>query len=546
MDEFNDISQRSIYLKNRIENEINKLNQIYDKTINDLQNTYQKKYEQLLKQETELREKLQNEVTKTKESLENFLSEINNQIKMSERINKGIKKIKLEAEPIIKVLSYISKINTTKKDMNKLLTTIMSNISFKYDEKNNNIIYNEYIFNGICPPKLKCVNILEDSVSISWNFDNDKINYKNIDLNFIKYRVDGRKDNEQFKTMYEGNDKSCVIGDLIPDSNYEFKICSIYNVNLIGESKDTIKVKTLKKYLSNSKIIDSHSQSVTCLMILKDGRLASCSSDQSIKIFNKNYNVDINISDINSPVYYILEVEENIIMACLGNGKINVYKIISETKCEKIQIIDVVQGERVKKVIKLIEGNVASIANTRYLKIWNFYNQKYNCIANFTTNNSHALEDIIEVKKDEVVAQINSTDYLSFIDVKNQKEIYQLNVYGIRGNHINELYILNKNILYYGVNQNLLLIDIHSRQIIKKIDNLKFSINCSIIISENFVIAGDTDGKFRKCKINVNNMQVEFDSTFINAHNYSINYIIKGKEGELITASSDRLIKKWE
>ena len=53
MDEFNDISQSSIYLKNRIEYEINQLNQIYDKTINDLQNTYQKKYEQLLKQETE-------------------------------------------------------------------------------------------------------------------------------------------------------------------------------------------------------------------------------------------------------------------------------------------------------------------------------------------------------------------------------------------------------------------------------------------------------------------------------------------------------------
>ena len=78
-------------------------------------NTFQKKHEELLKKENDLKENLQNEVTKTKEKLELFLTDTNNEVLQSERINKGIKKIENEKNTI-KVLSYTSKINQTKKN----------------------------------------------------------------------------------------------------------------------------------------------------------------------------------------------------------------------------------------------------------------------------------------------------------------------------------------------------------------------------------------------------------------------------------------------
>ena len=43
-----------------------------------------------------MKEKLKNEVTKIKEKLEIYLSESKNEIKISERINKGIKKWKMK------------------------------------------------------------------------------------------------------------------------------------------------------------------------------------------------------------------------------------------------------------------------------------------------------------------------------------------------------------------------------------------------------------------------------------------------------------------
>ena len=56
---FNEIYDKIVNLKNRIEKEIDKINKLYDKTIEDLTQSYLKKHEQLLKEENDLKEKLQ-------------------------------------------------------------------------------------------------------------------------------------------------------------------------------------------------------------------------------------------------------------------------------------------------------------------------------------------------------------------------------------------------------------------------------------------------------------------------------------------------------
>jgi len=58
----------------------------------ELTNSFVQKHEKLIKIENNLKEQLQIEITKVKEKLENFWSRTNTQIKMNERINKGLKK----------------------------------------------------------------------------------------------------------------------------------------------------------------------------------------------------------------------------------------------------------------------------------------------------------------------------------------------------------------------------------------------------------------------------------------------------------------------
>lgn len=102
-------------LKESIEKEILKINNLYDKVNNEVTSYYQKQYEILVKEENELKEKLQNEVTKIKEKLEIFLSECINSIKINEKLNKGIEKMLKEKYLIIyKMLGQIRIIKNLK------------------------------------------------------------------------------------------------------------------------------------------------------------------------------------------------------------------------------------------------------------------------------------------------------------------------------------------------------------------------------------------------------------------------------------------------
>ena len=147
IEEFSKIVNLTTELKNKIEKQINDINELYDKTIADLTKSFEGKREKLKEQENDIKEKLQNEVTKVKEKLENFLTDANNQINFSERINKGIKNFK-EEKNIIKNLSYVSNINKNKKKMNILLKEQMRSIKFCYSEEKSNIDFEEFYFNG--------------------------------------------------------------------------------------------------------------------------------------------------------------------------------------------------------------------------------------------------------------------------------------------------------------------------------------------------------------------------------------------------------------
>ena len=225
--EFNELNNKVIDLKNKIENEINKINNLYEKTLNDLTKSFLIKHEKLIKKENELKEKLQNKVTKVKEQLENYLSISNNNIKMFEKIDKGIKKLEKEDINMIKNLSYVSKINKTKKEMKNIFQELMYGLNISYIEENNNIKYEDYCFNGISSPKdIEFKDISNSSVNIYWKIDN--INLHNIDKSQIKFKVEIKKENENFEKIFEGNNTNCSINSLNKNTNYEFRICSFY------------------------------------------------------------------------------------------------------------------------------------------------------------------------------------------------------------------------------------------------------------------------------------------------------------------------------
>ena len=105
----------------------------------------------------------------------------------------------------------------------------MQSIKPSFNEKENVIKFDEYYFNGAPIPKdieYKYNTFMDYyNIELSWKIDD----LKNLDKNKIKYRIQLKKENEEFKQIYEGEKNEFNINNLKNNIKYEIRICSIYN-----------------------------------------------------------------------------------------------------------------------------------------------------------------------------------------------------------------------------------------------------------------------------------------------------------------------------
>ena len=255
--EFNNYLEKISNLKNKVENEILKLDELYEKTNKEMTKSFEEKHLNLTKEENEMREKLQNEVTKVKEKLEINFSNLNTLIRNCEKINKGIKILEKEEKQMIRILSYVSKINKNKKEMKNLFKEKMKNLSIKYDEKEQKIIYNEYYFNGFqnIIKSIEFKDVSFDKINIAWKLED----INELDIKKIKYKVETRKEDidDKFELKYEGKESTCLINNLDINVTYEVRIGIIYD-NIPSNYYEIKKVET--KQL-NSAILNESNKS---------------------------------------------------------------------------------------------------------------------------------------------------------------------------------------------------------------------------------------------------------------------------------------------
>ena len=135
-------------LKGSIEFEMTEIDKMYEKVDKEITKSYSLKKKKLFEEEENLKNILKTEVTKMKEKFEMNLSEINNLLKVNDKLTKGTKLLTKEKDNnMIKKLSYISILTKSKKQIEKLFQEPMKNIKIFFVENENKIKYEEYYFN---------------------------------------------------------------------------------------------------------------------------------------------------------------------------------------------------------------------------------------------------------------------------------------------------------------------------------------------------------------------------------------------------------------
>ena len=134
-DEFNTMFDEVIKLKDKIEKETEKINKKFEETLKAINNYFIIKHEELIKEENGLVEKMQGKVKKVKEKVKIFLFELNEQIKLSNRITENINKLDKEENNYLKYIVYVSKMKESIKNMNKIITKPLNALNFFFKKK---------------------------------------------------------------------------------------------------------------------------------------------------------------------------------------------------------------------------------------------------------------------------------------------------------------------------------------------------------------------------------------------------------------------------
>ena len=322
-DELDKINEKIYKLKDKIEKEINNINILYDKTLEDLTKSFEEKILNLKKTENDIKDKLQNEVTKYKEKLEIYLSDINSQISINEKLNKGIQKFIKEEKNITKLLSYISIINKNKKNINLLLNKTIKSINFSYIPEKFDINYEElFIQNG---PTLK--KIEKGICEVNYGHCQGRILFDTISNKV--YYIGGSSYHSTDEIYIYNNYNDLKLKKLNCKINISTKISACYSVIHKGffycfESKNNPSNNLIKYDLNQNKLLIQKN-------ILEDAILGNSQNQWG------GYNDIILISDDNKlyAIYSSSKNNKRISIALLDENNLNVIKIWNTDSLEK-------------------------------------------------------------------------------------------------------------------------------------------------------------------------------------------------------------------
>ena len=240
-------------------------------------------------------------------------------------------------------------------------------------------------------------------------------------------------------------------------------------------------------------IIKEHSDKINCLKELSSGILASCSWDNTIKLFQINrsgYCLLQTLNYHNNDVYKIIELKKSnqlydksiIFYSKLNNGYTIDYKLDTSNFCY-------------------------SLIQTKNNEIrYSFYNE--------SSVNDFCFYDILERKKIKTLNYINGSELLMITE----------DLLLIRGS---EIFIIN-------VNQHNIIRVIIAPGYIRTI----------YMINKNTIITGDNSGRIRQYQKNGDNLIFIYENE--KAHNLPINSLINLPNNHFASCSEDSTIKIWQ
>ena len=293
--------------------------------------------------------------------------------------------------------------------------------------------------------------------------------------------------------------------------------------------------------IHNINSIYEHEESVNSLLILSDGRLASCSRDKTIKIFciNNNYHCDITIEGHTDNVYYISQLDNNKLISCSFDNSIKIWSITqSSYTCDFT--INNAHSHSIWKVIPLTNNRIASCSSDKTIKIWNS-NHPYNLIKTLY-GHSKDVTSIIQLKdKDILISGSNRKSTLRKWNLLTYQCITIMTDFYCYCS--NGLLQIDNNRIIVGGRGVITIVNIFNDIIEQEIQNSELDIVSSFLqLRDGNILSGCSDGAIYLYNIKFNTLLYSDDKI----HNSYVTCLLKLNDYKFISCSRDNTIKIWE
>lgn len=384
---------------------------------------------------------------------------------------------------------------------------LKSSIVNDYINKINEIEYSYQLFKQENYEILQLIQLIVD------NYNNNKKNYelKTNLVNFIKLND---------VNIYKYSKVKSKAG--IINFFQEYKIIKLALVD----------VSNFKKI----KNIEEHSATIYSLLLLSDGRLASCSADKTIKIYNieNNYNCEITVEGHTDAVSDLCQLENKKIVSC-SDTTIKIWSIsVLSYKCECTKNNS--HEDRINKVISLSNNRFATCSNDKQIKIWSA-SHPYNVI---TELNGHldSVISILQIKNKEILLSLSKDNTLCKWNLTTYERVKVID----KVRNSNELIEINEDLIMVSKEKSVTLININKEIIEKKIMDNQLDFISFMKLRDDNILCGGNNGEMSIFDIKLN----KFSFFKEEGHEDGITCILNIQNNLFATCSYDSTIKIWE
>ena len=305
----------------------------------------------------------------------------------------------------------------------------------------------------------------------------------------------------------------------------------------------------LSPFNNNIKILRYHTSDISHIDKLKDGRLISCSFDNTLNIYKNNtYELQLSIKEHSNWIRSFTQLKDERIITCSSDKTIKIIRLIEE---DKYQIDQILKGHtnEVCKIIEIRENELISISRDKSMKIWKLNNEnKFECIKTIIFQNSdHWSLNIFKINKREFVTSSYGDKCIKFWNLNDYSNIATINnieiIYGFKS-----IYLLENDILCVGGSESkgFYLIKISNHQLIKNIIGPK-RIYCITKCMNGLLLCSiiDKEGNNTLIIYKYENQNLEKVYEKEKAHDKVIYSCVELNDGTIVSGGCDYLIKLW-